>query len=202
MHRNLRFALCLATALLALPATAGAAKPTGDVNVQLLGLNDFHGHLEPDPRARSSRSTRAHRGDPAVRAGGAEFLASHIRSLEIGNPNSLFVSAGDLIGASPLTSALFHDEPTIEAMNLMGLDLNAVGNHEFDEGTTELTRMQEGGCHPDGCYDSDGDGATAVSRARTSSSSRRTSCVRATAGRCSRPTRSARSRGSRSGSSA
>ena len=66
------------------------------------------------------------------------------------------VSAGDLIGASPLLSALFHDEPTIEAMNQIGLDLNAVGNHEFDEGTDELLRMQKGGCHPvDGCLDGD-----------------------------------------------
>ena len=67
------------------------------------------------------------------------------------------MSAGDLIGASPLLSALFHDEPTIEAMNLIGLDLNAVGNHEFDEGATELLRMQNGGCHPtDGCQDGTG----------------------------------------------
>ena len=67
------------------------------------------------------------------------------------------VSAGDLIGASPLLSALFHDEPTVEAMNSLGLDLNAVGNHEFDEGTLELLRMQHGGCHPvDGCVDGDG----------------------------------------------
>jgi 5'-nucleotidase len=67
------------------------------------------------------------------------------------------VSAGDLIGASPLLSALFHDEPTIEAFNLIGLDFNAVGNHEFDEGIVELLRMQYGGCHPvDGCLDGDG----------------------------------------------
>ena len=66
------------------------------------------------------------------------------------------MSAGDLIGASPLLSALFHDEPTIEAMNELGLDFNAVGNHEFDEGVDELLRMQYGGCHPvDGCLDGD-----------------------------------------------
>ena len=60
------------------------------------------------------------------------------------------------IGASPLLSALFHDEPTVEAMNEIGLDVNAVGNHEFDEGTDELLRLQEGGCHPvDGCLDGD-----------------------------------------------
>lgn len=158
MQRTLRIALCLAAALLVLPATAGA-KPRDDVNVQLLGLNDFHGHLQPTTPGTIKPFDTGSTADPAVRAGGAEFLASRIRSLETGNPNSLFVSAGDLIGASPLISALFHDEPTIEAMNLMGLDLNAVGNHEFDEGATELTRMQEGGCHPDGCYDSNGDGA-------------------------------------------
>ena len=73
------------------------------------------------------------------------------------NPNTLFVSAGDLIGATPLVSAIFHDEPTIEAMNLIGLDYNGVGNHEFDEGSAELTRMQEGGCHPvEGCFAGDG----------------------------------------------
>ena len=67
------------------------------------------------------------------------------------------MSAGDLIGATPLISAIFHDEPTIEAMNLMGLDYNGVGNHEFDEGAAELTRMQDGGCHPvEGCFAGDG----------------------------------------------
>jgi len=86
--------------------------------------------------------------DDRIPAGGAEYLATYIRDLERQNRNSLVVSAGDLIGASPLLSALFHDEPTIEAMNKIGLDLNAVGNHEFDEGAQELLRMQRGGCHP------------------------------------------------------
>jgi 5'-nucleotidase len=145
MRTKLLLVACLA---LVLPATA-AAKPR-DVDVQLLSLNDFHGHLEPNTPGTIVPNV----GDAPVSAGGAEFVASHIRALEQGNRNSLFVSAGDLIGASPLISALFHDEPTIEAMNKIGLDLNAVGNHEFDEGTTELLRMQEGGCHPeDGCYD-------------------------------------------------
>ena len=61
----------------------------------------------------------------------------------------MFVAAGDLIGASPFLSALFHDEPTIEAMSMMGLEIASVGNHEFDEGKDELLRMQNGGCHPD-----------------------------------------------------
>jgi hypothetical protein len=76
-----------------------------------------------------------------IDAGGAEFLATHINALRATNPNTVVVSAGDMIGASPLLSALFHDEPTIEAFNLMRLDFNAVGNHEFDEGIDELLRM-------------------------------------------------------------
>jgi 5'-nucleotidase len=147
-------ALGLASLLL-LPALAAAKPNSKEVEVQLLGLNDFHGHLEattpgtiaPDPAS------------PRVPAGGAEYLATHLRAKEAENKNTLIVSAGDLIGASPLLSALFHDEPTIEAMNQIGLDLNAVGNHEFDEGADELLRMQNGGCHPvDGCQDGTGFG--------------------------------------------
>jgi 5'-nucleotidase len=90
-------------------------------------------------------------------AGGAEYLATHIDALRKQNRNTLVVSAGDNIGASPLVSGLFHDEPTIEAFNAMGVDISAVGNHEFDEGSAELLRMQDGGCHPvDGCQDGDG----------------------------------------------
>ena len=75
-----------------------------------------------------------------------------VAELRAKNPNHIFVAAGDLIGASPLLSALFHDEPTVEALGPMGLEVSAVGNHEFDQGATELLRMQSGGCHPvDGC---------------------------------------------------
>jgi 5'-nucleotidase len=128
---------------------AGAAPTSPLVDVQLLAVNDFHGNLDP-PSGSSGRIG-------SIDAGGVEYLATHIAQLEATNPNTLVVSAGDLIGASPLLSALFHDEPTIEAMNLLGLDFNAVGNHEFDEGAAELLRMQNGGCHPtDGCLDGDG----------------------------------------------
>jgi 5'-nucleotidase len=135
--------------LSALPATAApSAAPKGTVDVQILALNDFHGNLEP-PAGSSGRVG-------SINAGGVEYLATHIRSLEALNPNTTVVSAGDLVGASPLLSALFHDEPTVEAFNLIGLDFNAVGNHEFDEGAAELQRLQEGGCHPvDGCLDGD-----------------------------------------------
>ena len=135
--------------LLSLILTPVLAKPSGTVNVQILAVNDFHGNLEP-PAGSSGRIG-------TINAGGAEYLATHIKQLRATNPNTIVVSAGDMIGASPLLSALFHDEPTVEAFNLMGLDFNAVGNHEFDEGATELLRMQNGGCHPtDGCLDGDG----------------------------------------------
>ncbi len=99
--------------------------PNDPVQLQILAINDFHGNI-----ATSSGSFGG--------TGRADYLAANIAAAEAGVRNSIFVSAGDLIGASPLISALFHDEPTIEAMNLIGLDINAVGNHEFDEGPAEL----------------------------------------------------------------
>ena len=144
-----------------------AAENAKTTEIQILGLNDFHGNLEP-PSGSGGRIGALTDVDPGpgtnlqciepacYLAGGVEYLATHVRQLEATNPNTLFVSAGDLIGATPLISALFHDEPTIEAFNLMGLDYNGVGNHEFDEGIDELLRMQNGGCHPvDDCVDGD-----------------------------------------------
>lgn len=107
------------------------------VSLRVIAINDFHGNLQP-PKGRNDD------GD----MGGAAWLAAHARAARGGQAHSVFVSAGDLINASPFQSALFQDEPTIEAMNAMDLALNAVGNHEFDEGVDELRRMQVGGCHP------------------------------------------------------
>ena len=79
-------------------------------------------------------------------------MATLVKQLREGHKNTIFVAAGDLIGASPFLSAMFHDEPTIESLSMMGLEIASVGNHEFDEGKDELLRMQNGGCHPDdGC---------------------------------------------------
>src|SRR5436309_6420929 len=75
-------------------------------------------------------------------------MATLVSQLRGGAKNTIFVAAGDLIGASPLLSAMFHDEPSIEALSMMGLEIASVGNHEFDEGKDELLRMQNGGCHP------------------------------------------------------
>ena len=140
-------ALLMCLALLAVAPIAGAAAKDGrgaeqapQVDLQILAFNDFHGQIEPY--------------SPTL--GGAEYLATWLRQYEATNPNTLIVSGGDMIGASPLVSALFHDEPTIEAANLMGVDIAVVGNHEFDEGWQETLRMQSGGCHPvDGCQDGD-----------------------------------------------
>jgi 5'-nucleotidase len=132
----------------------------GLVDVQLLAFNDFHGNLKP-PSGSSGRITTGPLPTDVAEAGGAEFLATHVKNLRARNPNTLVVAAGDVVGATPLISALFHDEPAIESMNALGLDITTVGNHEFDEGPDELVRLQNGGCHPvDGCADGDGfDGA-------------------------------------------
>ncbi len=119
------------------------------VTVQLVAFNDFHGNIEP-PSGADGRVN-------ATVAGGVEYLATHISNAIAQNANSIVVSAGDVIGASPFVSSLFHDEPTIEAMNALHLAVSSVGNHEFDEGPAELLRMKRGGCHPqDGCQDGDG----------------------------------------------
>ncbi len=130
------------------PAAAGPSPDGRMVPIQILAVNDFHGALMP-PGTISTPTGN-------VNAGGAEYLATWIKTLKATNPKTVVVSAGDMIGATPLLSALFHDEPSIETFNEIGLDFNAVGNHEFDEGLTELLRMQRGGCHPvDGCADGD-----------------------------------------------
>ncbi|MFF3638684.1 bifunctional metallophosphatase/5'-nucleotidase [Streptomyces sp. NPDC002250] len=126
-------------------------------DVQLLSFNDLHGNLEP-PSGSSGRVTELQPDGTTktIDAGGAEYLATHLRQAREGHPYSITAAGGDMVGASPLLSGLFHDEPTIEALNKLKLDVTSVGNHEFDEGAGELARLQNGGCHPtDGCY---GDG--------------------------------------------
>lgn len=112
--------------------------------VKIVAFNDFHGQLESPGSLRVNPATAT----PSVPVGGVDWMAGYIDSLKALNPNTVVVSAGDTIGATPLISALFHDEGTIETLNRAGLDFNAVGNHEFDEGKDELLRMQKGGCHP------------------------------------------------------
>ena len=141
-------AVSLLVALIA-PASAepgrgkGAQQADVLVELQILAFNDYHGHVKADEAGPVD-------GQPA---GGGEYLSAKLNELRAGHENSLTVAAGDLIGGSPFFSGLFHDEPSVESLNVMELDVSGVGNHEFDEGVTELLRMQNGGCHPvDGCY--------------------------------------------------
>jgi 5'-nucleotidase len=157
-HRSSRFRRCLAglavaslavgvAGLSASSASAQNGRGNGPkpllVDLQILGFNDYHGHVE----ATSSGTV-----DGAA-AGGGEYLSAKLNELRVGQKYSLTAAAGDLIGGSPAFSGLFHDEPSVESLNAMELDVSGVGNHEFDEGVAELLRMQNGGCHPvDGCY--------------------------------------------------
>jgi 5'-nucleotidase len=134
------FALALVS-----PALAQTPAP---VELRILAVNDFHGNLRPPPGGIRIADPADKTRKIVVNAGGAERMATLVNQLRAGHRNTIFVAAGDLIGASPFLSAMFHDEPTIESMSMMGLALSAVGNHEFDEGKDELLRMQNGGCHP------------------------------------------------------
>ncbi|MEU3597531.1 bifunctional metallophosphatase/5'-nucleotidase [Streptomyces sp. NPDC006798] len=153
--------------LAALPAgTAGAHERDRDdkggkghghgrtVDVQLLSFNDIHGNLQP-PSGSGGRVTHTNPDGTTrtIDAGGVEYLATHLREARKGEKYTVTAAAGDLIGATPMLSGLFHDEPTIEALNGLDLDVSSVGNHEFDEGAKELARIQNGGCHPTaGCF--------------------------------------------------
>jgi 5'-nucleotidase len=140
-------AILLASALVAgagITVVRAQSRTTEPFTVKIIAFNDFHGNLV------SPGSFRADAQSPLVPAGGVDALAGYVKMLEAENPNHVVVAAGDLVGASPLVSALFHDEPTIETMNRLGLDISSVGNHEFDKGSAELLRKQKGGCSPTG----------------------------------------------------
>ena len=155
---------CALAGVFVTSGTSEAATNNGQtLDIQLLSFNDFHGNLEP-PSGSSGRLVTDHALSPTTGlpvdvttdsltppgVGGVEYLATHLKQARKGHPHSLTVAAGDLIGASPLLSAAFHDEPSIEALNKLGLDVSSVGNHEFDEGYKELQRMANGGCIDDG----------------------------------------------------
>lgn len=139
-------AITLAVALLSSgPAhiQAQAQAPAAPITVKIIGFNDYHGNLE-SPGTFSANTLVPTASRPRV--GGAEFMAAYIARMKLNNPLNVVVGAGDFIGATPLISALFNDEPSVETLNKIGLEFNAVGNHEFDKGKTELQRLQNGGC--------------------------------------------------------
>ncbi|MQY50640.1 bifunctional metallophosphatase/5'-nucleotidase [Rhodocyclus tenuis] len=119
----------------ALIAAASASDVGNVLAVKVIAFNDFHGSFDKQGALFGVPST-----------GGVANMAALVQKLKAANPNNVVVSAGDLTGASPLASALFHDEGSIEVMNRLGLEFNAVGNHEFDAGAAELLRKQNGGC--------------------------------------------------------
>ena len=142
-------ATCLAGASLAAIAHDRKDRDDDDrhgrrpISVKIIGFNDFHGNLQSPGSFGENLSVPAAQR-PAV--GGAEYLGAYVARLKAQNKYNVVVGAGDFIGATPLISALFYDEPTVEVMNRIGLEFNAVGNHEFDKGSAELLRLQEGGC--------------------------------------------------------
>jgi 5'-nucleotidase len=141
-----------ALAIMIMFATSSHAQAPAPVDLRILAINDFHGYLRPSPGGISITDPEDKTKRITVPAGGAEHMATLVGQLRAGHKNTIFVAAGDLIGASPFLSAMFHDEPTVEALSMMGLNVSAVGNHEFDEGKDEILRMQNGGCHPvDNC---------------------------------------------------
>ncbi|UVO27218.1 bifunctional UDP-sugar hydrolase/5'-nucleotidase [Bradyrhizobium arachidis] len=149
----MRLLCSLISAALALSlASPALAQSSAPVELRILAINDFHGNLRPPPGGIRIGDPEDQAKKVTVAAGGAEYMATLVKQLREGHKNTIFVAAGDLIGASPFLSAMFHDEPSVEALSMMGLAITSAGNHEFDEGKAELLRMQNGGCHPvDGC---------------------------------------------------
>jgi 5'-nucleotidase len=129
-------------------ATRSTAETAAPVDLRILAINDLHGNLRPPSGGIRIADPNDKARKIVVPAGGVETMATLVQQLRQGHNNTIFVAAGDLIGASPFLSAMFHDEPTIESLSMMGLEVASVGNHEFDEGKDELLRMQNGGCHP------------------------------------------------------
>ena len=140
-----RAARSLLAATVAALSIAGCATPPADppapVRVKIVAFNDFHGTLESPGRFGASAQSAER---PAV--GGADALAAWVARLKSQNPNNVVVGGGDFVGASPLVSALFFDEPAVEVLNHVGVEFTSVGNHEFDKGAVELRRLQSGGC--------------------------------------------------------
>ncbi len=123
--------------------TACATRPAAPVEINLVGLNDFHGHLDATKFEYTSAADSMPRSHPA---GGIDNVAAAVQAWRKLDKDLLFVGAGDLVGASPAMSSMWADEPTIEALGMAGLLASSVGNHEFDKGRAELMRQQNGGC--------------------------------------------------------
>jgi 5'-nucleotidase len=133
----------IASSLVLAGCASAPPAPRGPVEINLVALNDFHGNLEP---SKYSYAPAGSDKKQTIQAGGIDVLKGALDSFRKEDKDLLFVAAGDLVGASPAMSSMFADEPSIEAMNRMGLVASSLGNHEFDQGSKELLRQQNGGC--------------------------------------------------------
>ena len=132
----------LAVSLAAL--LAGCASSGQPVDVNIAAVNDFHGNLQSNPLTYADSSAPG--GKISLKAGGIEALSGVIGQLRQSDPQLMLISAGDMIGGSPPISAMWADEPTLQAFNTLGLKFSVVGNHELDQGKAELLRQINGGC--------------------------------------------------------
>jgi 5'-nucleotidase len=135
--------IALALALAGCAARAPIPAKSAAIDINLVAINDFHGHLEASKfvyaSARDSKET-------TVTAGGIDNLAAALQAFRKEDKDLLLVGAGDLVGASPAMSSMWADEPSLVALGMLGLRISSVGNHEFDQGRMELLRKQNGGC--------------------------------------------------------
>ena len=140
-------------AVLVLAGCASAPLPVATTEISIFSINDFHGHIQPkSPTPLMPRLPDPKTGEIKPQAaGGAAYLATVLNGLRAKQPNSVFVAAGDLMGASPQLSSLLADEPTLSALSAMGLDASSLGNHDLDAGLSELLRKSRGECAPTGC---------------------------------------------------
>jgi 5'-nucleotidase len=134
--------LCAALAAASL-ISGCATRPAAPIEINLVGINDFHGHLNATKFEYANPGEAAPTWHPA---GGVDNIAAALQAWRLEDKDLLFVGAGDLVGASPAMSSLWADEPSIEALGMAGLYASSVGNHEFDQGKAELMRQQNGGC--------------------------------------------------------
>ena len=123
--------------------TGCATRPATPIQINLVGMNDFHGHLDA---TKFEYASAANARAQSHLAGGVDNIAAALQAWRKLDPDLLVVGAGDLIGASPAMSAMWADEPTLHALTMAGLFASSVGNHEFDKGRAELLRQQHGGC--------------------------------------------------------
>jgi 5'-nucleotidase len=116
-------------------ATAEAADPAsgaGYVDVQLLNITDLHGYLQPPGPTDGGVITGAN--GLTLTVGGIGYLATHLKRLREGWHNSIFYSSGDNFSGWPYYVDSQNNEPTIEALNALGLQFSSLGNHELDKG--------------------------------------------------------------------